>query len=166
MHSCLADDLDAAGRGTKAPAFGDNGDPCLCSIPALVRVKKAECSSLYAWESHKESLLYGWKISLAEFPLLFTDCQHPVMKLTLQHLQQLGKCYDPYFTSGKTEALNREVVCLRFYAARAGKVNSHEVVLTVPVLSCNGWIPPVNDERGQWVRLRWSSACREEQLPM
>lgn len=43
--------------------------------------------------------------------------QHPMRKLTLQHPQQLGKCYGPCFSRGETEAPSREVVFLRFYTA-------------------------------------------------
>lgn len=119
LRSCLADGLDAADRGTEAAVLGYNGDPCLCSVPAVLRVEEAS----YAGESHKESLLHGWKKSVAGCSLVFTACQHPVMKLALRHLQQLGKCSDSYFREGvgETEARNREVVCLRFYAAELEK---------------------------------------------
>lgn len=56
---------------------------------------------------------------------MHTDCRHPITKLTLRRLHQLGKCYDFYFTGGRgvggTEALNREVIYLRFYAAELEK---------------------------------------------
>lgn len=65
-----------------------------------------------------------------------------MVNLTSQQLQELGKCYGASFTGGETEARDGVVVCLRSYTARAGKVNSHEVMLTVPVLSGTAWIPP------------------------
>lgn len=56
----------------------------------MVRVKKAVSSSFYVEGSHKESLLYGWEESPTECSFLFTGCQHPMRKLTLQHPQQLA----------------------------------------------------------------------------
>lgn len=61
LHSCLADGLDAAGRGTEAPAVAGNGSPCLRSIPAVVRVKKAAGSSCMPGEVTRSLLFMGGK---------------------------------------------------------------------------------------------------------